>query len=207
MAEETKENALADEILGDARRQAERKIASAKRTAERIVKTAQSQTEGARQEATRAAEQKLAHERELILAGVPHQRQIRELRVKSEVIDRLFAEAMESMKSADKSERLALLAHLSSGAISAMPGDSFTLEVAPNDAQELGRHLADKVKQVAGRNIEITVVPSEKVDGGVIARTADGRHMVDNSFATRLRRVPQELQTKIAEILFGDSPE
>jgi|GEM_PF-3462467 len=204
MTEESKE--LAEEILGDARRQAERKLASARRTAARIIKTANSQTEGARQEVLRAAEQKLAHERELILAGIPHQKQIRALRTKNEVIHRLFTESLESLKSSDKSERLALLAHLGSAAISAMPGDSFTLEVAPDDARELGRQLGDRVRQSAGRNAEVTVAPSEKVNGGVIARTADGRHMVDNSLATRLQRVPQELQTRIAELFFGDSP-
>ncbi len=39
---------------------------------------------------------------------------------------------------------------------------------------------------------------------GVAERSADGRQLVDNSFATRMRRLEHELRGHIAEILFGD---
>ena len=99
MTAEARENPLAGEILADARRQAERKIASSKRTAEGIISSARRQTEEVEQEVLQAARKRLEHEQALILADIPHQKQVRTLRVKEEVIASLFEQTLQDLRS------------------------------------------------------------------------------------------------------------
>jgi len=212
MAEEKKEQALADEILADASRQAERKLSRAKKTAERILKSANSQVEVILERAVKGAEEKLQHRAEMILADVPHQEQVRIIRVKDEVIDQLFSESLAALQSRESYDVLSVLVRLSCDAIACLPGDGFVLHVAAQDVAAPGGELAERtvgeVGKTQNRDITVTVAPSDDLpDGGVIVQTADGRRMVDNSFATRVRRTRGRLRRRIAEGIFGEGSE
>ena len=79
-------------------------------------------------------------------------------------------------------------------------------------AEQFGPRLAEqaaaKAGEAAGRNITAeTAVSQEVAGGGVLVKSADGPEMVDNSFATRIRRCRHDLRGKIAETVFGDGSE
>ncbi len=212
MAEEKKEQALADEILADARRQAERKLIRAKKTAERIVKSATSRVEVIMGRAVKAAEETLQHRAKMILADVPHQEQVRIIRVKEQVIGRLFSESLAALRSRKGYDVMSVLVRLGCDAIACLPGDSFVVRAAARDVAALGGELAERtvaeVGKTQNRDVTVEIVPSDELsDGGVIVQTADGRRMVDNSFATRMRRTRGRLRRRIAERIFGEGSE
>lgn len=212
MDEYNRRQALADEILSDARRQADRKTGRAKRRAESILKNARSQAEDIERTAAEAAEQKAERNAATILADVPYQEQVRALGVKDDVVARLFTESLEALGALPAGDMLSVLAGLSVEAIGLMQGDRFVLELRAEDAEQFGSELAGQVaaaaRKVTGRNVaaEVAVSPEVK-DGGVIVKSANGPEMVDNSFGTRIRRCRQRLRSEIAEIVFGDGSE
>lgn len=210
--QERKEKALAEEILADARRQADRKLASARRAAEAALRSARARTGAIEQEAFAAADRTIERETRTILADIPHQEQVRRLRVMEELVSRQFHDALDILRARAPRALLPSLVRLTVDAIALMDGDRFAIEVAPRDADRLGTDLAEQarseVRKRAGRGVAIDVVPSSALaDGGVIVRSAHGRLMVDNSFATRMRRAHEGLRGQVARILFGDSPE
>jgi len=212
MTEEKKEKVLADEILADARRQAERKLASARRTAERVAKSADSQARVIMDKAVKAAEETLERRTRMILADVPHQEQVRIIRIKEQVIDRLFSESLAALRSREGYDVMSVLVRLGSDAISCLPGDRFVLRAAPRDVAALGGELAERtaaeVRKTQNRDVTVDVVPSDDLqEGGVVVETADGGQIVDNSFATRMRRARGRLRRRIAERIFGEGSE
>lgn len=207
---ENNEKILTDEILADARRQAKRKLETAKQSADQILSKGRSNADETKKNILDEAHRKLEHDRGLILADIPHQRQIQTLQIKEQIIAGLFDQALSKLKSRQGYDLGAALVELSAQAVAELGGDSFLLEVAPQDAkafsERLLRDVPARVQQATGRKATFQVAESDKLpDGGVIIRSADGRMMVDNSFATRIRRARQALRTDIAKLLFGES--
>ncbi|MFH1732407.1 MAG: V-type ATP synthase subunit E family protein [Planctomycetota bacterium] len=212
MDENNRQQALADEILSDARRQAGRKTGRAKRTAESILRNARSQAEEIERTATEAAERKAERAAATVMADLPYQEQARILRAKDDVVGRLFADSLEALEALPPGEMLSILAGLTVEAIGLMPGGRFVLELRAKDAEQFGAELdgqaAAETRRTTGRDITVEIATSpELTGGGVIVRSADGPKMVDNSFAARIRRCRQRLRGEIAEIVFGDGSE
>ncbi len=203
-----KEQALAGEILADARRQAERKLAQARRRGDRALEAARAKGTETEQRVLAAAAERLERDRARMLADIAHQEQVRTLQVKDEVIQELFTQALETLRQR-KGDVLRVLVRLSVDAIAHLPGDRLELEVARLDAESfsaaLGEQVAAGVRAAHGRGVRIEVVASDELPaGGVIVRSAEGR-MIDNSFAARMRRTAPALRDRIAELIFGES--
>ena len=211
MEADNRQQALADEILSDANRQAERTVGRAKRRAESILKTARSRAEDTKQKAAEAAAKKAEHNAATVMADVPYQEQVRILGVKEEVVGRLFADALDALHALPGDEMLEILVSLSVEAVLLLDGDEFVLEVSAEDAEQFGSQLADRVAADAGKakrgDVAVKIAASAEATGGVIVRSASGPKMVDNSFATRLGRCREALRGRIAEMMFGDDSE
>jgi vacuolar-type H+-ATPase subunit E/Vma4 len=212
MSEQSRPDALAEEITADAARQAERKTRRAEKRAERIIRNARKQAEETRQrildEAKTAAEQ---NER-TAMADVPHQKQIRTLQVKNEVIETLFTEVVDELARQAGDTMLEILLRLSADAVAAMDGDEFVVEIAEPLAgsigDELARQTAETVGQEHGRAVSVRVLPSaELTHGGAVVTSADGRQVVDNSFDARAARLRPAIRADIADILFEEGDE
>ncbi len=210
-----KQKALAEEILADARRQARRNLDRARRTADRIVKSAESQVEEVKRTASQEAKQKLERQTKTVTADIPHQEQVRTLKVKGEVLGQLFSQALETLKARKDEDVLADLVRLSSDAICLIQAERFVLELAPAEAQSVGDRLVEEtaaeVKKTTGRSVTVRAAESPAVsDGGVVVRSDEPRgaaQMIDNSFVTRMRRIRPTLRGTLAEMIFGDSSE
>jgi vacuolar-type H+-ATPase subunit E/Vma4 len=208
MSEEHKKQALADEILSDARRQAERKLDRARKRAERLIRTARAKVEGIEQEAMGAASEKLDGEKALLMADVPHQDLVRTLRARDKALQSLFDKTLSTLAAREGLDVLAVLTSLSVDAVAQMSGDTFVLELAERDAESCGNELvtrvADEVKAADGRELQLTAAASDDIpEGGVIVRS--DRELVDNSFAARAKRAERELRGQLADIIFGDT--
>lgn len=203
MGDETKSKTLASEILADAQKQAERKTSSAKKTAERIVHSAQAQVENIEQDAIKQAQKRLDHQSRLIQADIPHQKQIRTLQVKQQVIDAILNDAIKKMLSNDSQHPDALLIALAAMSVEQILSDDIVLELSQRDAAR-GENIIRALKaKYASKTFKAAT--NANIKGGVIARSANGRQIVNNTFESRLLRTQHELRNRLAKLIFGET--
>ena len=202
-----KERVLAAEIMADAERQAERKVSLARESAEEALQAARAAVAGIESELLAAASARLERERSRLLADIPHEKQVRTLRAKEEVIGRLFEEALGELRSRPGAEMLPVLVRFAAGAIGLLEGTGFVLVVSARDAESGGealvRETAAAVKRGDGRDVTLRVEPAlDAGEGGVIVKSETTGQMVDDSLGTRLRRVRAGLRDPIARMLW-----
>jgi vacuolar-type H+-ATPase subunit E/Vma4 len=203
------EDALAQEILADAHRQAEKKLERARKRARRIVRSSKSNTKEIERNASDAAQQRLDRESALILADLPHQEQIRTLRVQDEVIRSLFDDALDELAGASAEQRLDVLTRLAREAILVMAEGQFVLGLSPNDVAlgaKLAARMPEAVSTESQRIVDVDAEPVPDLAGGVVVRTRDGRQVVNQSFRARLHRIERELRTRVADLIFEEEP-
>jgi len=202
---QTSEKALADEILRDAQRKADR----ARTRAERETAKIQKKTERDAQTAT-ARTLELAQERgerlaQAVLATLEAEAQRELLAAREGELDKLFEQARQRLADKGGYDYPAVLAVLAAQAIEAMAAPEVVLELNDGDrAIATEAWLADLRGRV-GREVAIAVADgAAPIDGGLIARSADGRLLYDNSFAARLERLRPDLRRQLATRLFGE---
>jgi vacuolar-type H+-ATPase subunit E/Vma4 len=208
MSESTREQALADEILSDARRQAERKLERARKRAERMVHAAQAKVAGIEQEAMDTAKQKLEAEQTILMADVPHQDLLRTLCAQDAAIRGLFDDVLNSLAERQEIDLPEVLTRLSADAIALMTGDTFVLELAEPDATAHGAALTERVAEAikarSGRAVTLRVAASDRMpQGGVVVRS--DRELVDHSFANRAKQAERALRARLAALIFGET--
>lgn len=196
-------NVLRDEIIADAERQADRLVRRARRESKMMVDKAVSECEQQCQEKREAAAAKAQRQRMLILATVPVEiGRLRAMQAEQEltalrdaVRDRLLAR-----QDFDYGECLLTLA---AEAMRQMEGDTFLLQLAPQDAEKYGKSLAADAAARAGRPDAKVMIdqPTCDIGGGVVVRDPQGRQVWDNSFQARLDRLWPLLRHQMAEYL------
>jgi V/A-type H+-transporting ATPase subunit E len=181
---------LRDEILGDARKQAERTIRRAERDGEAMLKKAREEAEQARRQRLDQGRRQADRKRELTLARVPVE--VARMRAErlEEALQRIHAEARERLQ-ARPADYGALVADLAAEAIGAMDGSEFVLELAEADRAALAASLPQEVRRRLGRDdLRIAVAETAApIQGGVIVRDAPGRQVWNQSLEARLERL------------------
>jgi vacuolar-type H+-ATPase subunit E/Vma4 len=181
---------LTDEIIADAKRQADRVVSHARQETRDAAAKGKADAEKEHQKAQADAKAEADRRRDLILATVPIE------------VARKLAARIESLLTAIRDEaagRLAshqgvdyrgAVAALAAEAISHMQGDRFLLQVAEADRQALGGDFAEEVRRRLGREgVQVTQAPEPaKIAAGVVVRDVDGRQLWDNSLESRLER-------------------
>ena len=201
--EQANEKVLAEEILADAARKAER-------ARQRGEREARSITGKATREAAEAAERTLAVAQEradrlkaavMATLGADIQRDLLEAREAE--LDKLFDAARQRLADKGGYDYAAVLAGLAAQAIEAMDADHVTIELCEQDRALATDAWLDGVRRRVGRSVTIEVSANHApITGGVIVRSADGRLLYDNSFAARLARLKPELRRRVAARLF-----
>ena len=208
------QDVLREEILADARRQAERTVRRAERDAEDALAQARKEADADRDSRLDAARREAERRRNLILAAVPvEEARMRAQRIE-EVLEAIRDEARRSLAErgpggAGGEEYRRTLVRLAAEAVSIMAGERFVLELGAADLKAVGNGLADDVRKAVGRQgLSIAVAPEPAdIETGVIVRDADGRQVVDNSLAARLDRLWPALRLAIGARLVPDEPE
>lgn len=193
---------LADEILADAKSQAERKVSGAHKTAEKMIETAQAQAKVATDDIIKAMEKKLAHDASLITAKLPHHRQVKTLQIMNEAIEQLLSEAIVSIEKLPPEKRLQVIEHLATEAIEIIGGESVIIEIPQQDYHQFNENVR---KDILAKYPKLAVQVREMApsSGGVIVRSTDGTKVVDNTFAARMRHMRQDLRDQLSSVIFG----
>ncbi|MFO8014060.1 MAG: V-type ATP synthase subunit E [Phycisphaerae bacterium] len=191
---------LTDEILADARRQADRLRRRAERDAKATIDKAEREAETDRSERLDKARAEADRRRRLTLASVPvEEGRMRAARIE-EVLEDIRTAARERLLAREGYEYRAALVRLAAEALAAMEGRTFVLELSGADRDALGPDVAAAVRDRDGREGLDVALAAEPADiaGGVIVRDAEGRQRWDNSLAARLARLWWALRRRVA---------
>ena len=211
MSEGNPQSVLRDEILADARRQADREVGRAKRDADAILKRAGDEGEKSRTERLEAAREEARRRRQLVLARVPVEVGRMRMARTERALDGVREEAWRRLAERDGHDYRATVVALAAEAIAGMEGRRFVLGLAARDVGEIGPDLAGPVRERVGREgLEVRVdADGAPIEGGVVVRDEAGRQTWNNSLEARLERLWPALRCEIGGrvLAAGDRPE
>jgi V/A-type H+-transporting ATPase subunit E len=193
---------IAEKILRDAREEAERLLEEARREAARIRAQGEEDANWVRASILAQAEAEVGRLRREKQAEARLEAKRHVLAAKRAAIDRVFQEALRRLQELPKQEYLKLLKHLILEAaetgdeeIISSPADLERL--APGFLQETNEALRERGKAGALRLADET----RELGGGVVLRGR--RYEIDANLLTLIQSAREELETAVAEILFG----
>lgn len=199
--EKKPDSILRDEILADARRQAQRMTRKAEREAQALLDKVKAESEKERQEKLVAAQARADHHRAVALATVPVElgRQLAQ-RIEQE-LSKLRERVCQALDHGGCGDDEQSLVNLAAEALAQMEGEIFVLELSSRDLAARGSTLPATAARRAGRPELVVTVGTEPADitGGVIVRDPAGRQVWDNSLQARLDRMWLLLRSQIAE--------
>lgn len=190
---------LRDEILAEARREAEDIVKRARQDAEIIITRAAAEADKIRQERLDQAHADASHQSELIVATVP----VEAGRLRSERIDALLEsvheEAFQRLLVREGFEYREMLISLAAYAVSRMAGAAFVVRLSDEDQAIISGDLVNDITQQVGRPVHIDISHETMIiGGGVVIEDTEGRQVWDNSLTKRLERLWPELRRQIA---------
>ena len=200
------QDVLRQEILADARRNAERITRHAERDAQRLFQETQAEADRNRRQRLDDAHREAQRRRELLLATIP----VEEARMRAErteaVLDAIREEAEKRIQAREGFDPRETLVRLAAEAVPQMQGERFILELGPEDLRAGGKDLADQVRRrLSPKKPEVTVAPeAAKIEAGVIIRDDEGRQVWDNSLGARLARLWPAIRQRIGARLIRE---
>jgi V/A-type H+-transporting ATPase subunit E len=205
MAEQ--EEALVEEILGDARKKTGRSQRRADREAKNVVEQAEKEAEKIRSSAAEAARERAEREKKIILATVDIDARRIELDIEEQVIEQAFESALAQLQKKDAYDYQAALAQLIAAAADVIGGGDFRVTLSEEDAATIDlESIAQTVSERFDRSVSLTATEDPAyISGGAVVYSGDGQRMVDNSFEGRLERMRQELRRQAAGILLDEN--
>lgn len=205
MGKENAPEVLAQEILSDGRKRAERSLSAARAEAEKILSQARAKAELEAQRIRDAAAARAEQRSRMVLKTVDQEVARRKLAAREEVIHDAFEKARAQLDALGREDYYRAAAALAGDALRKMPGDRFTLVIAGLPAED-GRRLAEEL--AAGLRAEGRAAQLEFREGsgarGVSIQSPDGRLRWDDTFAARLRRLHPDLRRQVAPMLFEE---
>ena len=195
---------LAEQILADARKQAEPLKKRAEREAEAALHKAQEEAERERLEVIQRAERTAESNTKRMRARADLEVQNIRRQAREQVLIRARERALQKLIEMARSPRYAdQLTGLAVAALQAMNGRRFELLMRAEDREPYGAGAAKAASESAerelGRRIELKV-SDETIDGsgGLIVRSSDGHQVADQTFEARLGRLWAQLRDEIA---------
>ncbi len=126
------------------------------------------------------------------------------LDIKEEMIQQAFDEAAKKLGRITSSEEYPdTLKNIIAEGIESLGAESVEVLVRREDAKLVNKALTKEL----GKNLGVNIALSEdSIDtlGGAIIRTRDRKIEVNNTFEARMRRMRDELRSKVAKILFEE---
>jgi vacuolar-type H+-ATPase subunit E/Vma4 len=191
---------LREEILTEARREAERIIHAADQEAAALLQRANAAAEEFRSEFLKGAEADAARRRETILARLPVEtNRARSAKAESvlESIRQEVGRRLEERQGFDYQEAIITLA---AEAVAGMTGDAFVLQLSSSDGAVAREDLPDEItRRLGGATLNLKVGADSEIEGGgVVVADAEGRQLWDNRLLARLERMWPDLRRQIA---------
>lgn len=190
---------LREEILADARREAEVIVVRARQDAEALLKDSAADADRLRKERLDFAHIEAARQKDLIMATVSVEiERLRAARIEA-LLESVYEEVRQCLLDREGFEYHEVVVALAADAIKQMEGSIFVVKLSDADLATLGDRLADDIAQKVGRPVNITVSNEQVIaEGGVIVEDGEGRQVWDNRFLKRLERMWPELRRQIA---------
>lgn len=197
---EDAQDKLHQEILADARRQADRILRRARQEAATMVEQARREAERQRDEWLASARATADRRTALLLARLP----VDQGRMRAVHVEKLLTAVRDeaATRLAPRQTPLArdlLLARIAE-AIDGMAGDTFELSLSPADSQTLAEIDLDALRRMTGKPTLCIErgAPLSDQDSGPVLRDAAGRQIWDNRMTARLRRLWPALRRQLA---------
>ena len=192
---------LRQEIIADARRQAERLLRRARQEAETFAAQAEQEATGHRDQALKQARQTAARQTALILARIP----VARARLRAAHIERLLASvraaaAARLAPTEHPLSREALLA-LIAEPVGAMAGETFAVRLSQADRLTLTDTFADEIRRRTGKpglELRLAEEPLPDTETGPVLSDPAGRQIWDNRLPARLARLWPGLRRQVA---------
>jgi vacuolar-type H+-ATPase subunit E/Vma4 len=192
------EDKLQAEIISDAKNRAERILARANNDADKARQQAAEENERSRQERLAEGEAEAEARCRSILVDIQQETRRRWLLASEARLAAFLHEALAAVERAEGIDRERSLTLLAREALAAIgPGDCEVL-IRPDDAAlvtpEWLSALAQDIHGDQGKG-RYAVQTQAKLSGGLILSSRDGRRRYDNSYATRLSRLWDDLRS------------
>lgn len=176
--------AVKEEILGNAKKQANSLVANARKESDRLMKEAEKKAEEMREK--NEAETKIIIDRlkrqELASAGLEKKKMV--LECKKQIIESVFAEAKKMLEGLDDKKRESFIKKL--------------LESVQNDIEPMHFYCNKRdIKFLKGLDAK-----AADIIGGLIAENKDKTIIVDYSFEAMLESIKENQLQEISKILF-----
>ena len=192
---------LRQEIIADARRQAERLLRRARQEAETFAAQAEQEATDHRDQALKQARQTAARQTALILARIP----VARARLRAAHIERLLASvraaaAARLAPTEHPLSREALLA-LIAEPVGAMAGETFAVRLSQADRLTLTDTFADEIRRRTGKpglELRLAEEPLPDTETGPVLSDPAGRQIWDNRLPARLARLWPGLRRQVA---------
>ncbi|MDP6438390.1 MAG: V-type ATP synthase subunit E family protein [Candidatus Brocadiia bacterium] len=207
---------LAEQILADARKQAEPTKRRAGREAERIADRARESAERERQDARASADKEA--EASLRRTRARTQLEVANIRRRGaeDILLAVRERAMQALAELARSDDYpAVLVALATVAAREMRTESIELVMRAEDREAHGPQVVEALQgrldvgeweqgRLAARRVEVGLSNSTvRTTGGLLVWTADGRRLCDQTFEARLARLWGGLREEVAEDLFA----
>ncbi len=196
-------SAIIEKILSDARKEADTILTSFRKEVEALEKERDQEIEKIKTEAAKEAELRAEEvvKRELSSKQMEARKSL--LEFKQELIDRIFDLAYEQVTKLKSEEykdflKTLFLKTVETGEEEVIIGKKDVRQITPSFLQTVNRELKKTGKEGKLRLGE----PSSEIDGGFILRK--GRKETDVTLSALFASARDELETEVAEILFGE---
>lgn len=207
-------DALSEQILEDARQQAEPIKKRARKEADEIVEKAQEEAEERKEDIFQQARERAKNEVQRLKARLDLEKANIERNAREDILDEIrdrVLQTLEDLRSNGDYEKA--LVELSCAAISRMTGRRFEVVMRDADREKLGDKIREAVRERAanelGRQVTINLADETiSVVGGVVIQREDGSQICEQTFENRLDRLWPQLRQEVADVLFEqDKPE
>ena len=202
MPDNHQEDKLRQEILGDAKLNAERIVARAKNEAQKTIDAAQAEVDQKRADRLREANEEADSKCHSILLDVQRESTRHWLLQREQCIDEMFQEAVRQASEMTGEEHEKSLLQLAEEAMVAVgPADMrviFNSKDAAIITEPWLRAIAVKLFGEKAAQVAFTLEPGDNAPAGIAFATTDGARTFDNSYAARLRNMKDTLRIALS---------
>ncbi|MBR4675366.1 MAG: V-type ATP synthase subunit E [Victivallales bacterium] len=202
MPEKNQEEKLRQEILGDAKLNAERIVARAKNEAQKTIDAAQAEVDQKRAERLSEANEDTEAKCHSIMLDVQRESMRHWLLQREQCIDDMFQEAVKQASETTGEAHKKSLQQLAEEALSAIGAADMRVIFNSKDAAIITepwlRAIAEKLFGEKTAQITFTLEPGDDTPAGIAFATIDGARTFDNSYAARLRHMKDTLRITLS---------
>jgi V/A-type H+-transporting ATPase subunit E len=197
--------ALREAVMSDVERDRQRILKNAQSQAQSTLAQARREAEVARAGVIEGAEAEVERVRQQVIGAARLEAQALKARMREELLDRVFRQALERISDPDHIEGYAdVLSGLIEDAVEHLKGHERLIIIAdPKSTRYLNDEFLARLSDLTGRELSASG-DAEAPGVGVVLTSPDGRIRYDNTLQTRLGRMRDALRPVVYRTLMGE---